>query len=197
MEGTQLEIPKVCRGLDYYLDPLSDKQVELGTQEYPYRTVKAVTSEILNNIKIHNISINIYMKDSYVEDGSLVFMNISNVRLTTHPDLIITRRAVMTLTEFDQPGLSSKARFHLLKNIDMPIQDNLNNGEYGDYEKQTASILNTNFILRAGFALEDVDVYREDVDIGKNTAFMTGIYLQSLSFNLSKCYKILRLLNFL
>jgi len=162
-----LEIPKVCRGLDYYLDPLSDKQVELGTREYPYRTVKVVTSEILNNIKIQNISINIYMKDSYVEDGSLVFMNISNVRLTTHPDLIITRRAILIPTEFDQPGISSKARFHLLKNTNMPIQDNLDHGEYGDYERQVTSILSTNFILRAGLTIDDIDIYREEIDYGK------------------------------
>jgi len=60
--------------------------VELGTREYPYKSIKPVISEITNFFSHSEASINIYTKDIYVEDDTTFFINISSISFYSHPD---------------------------------------------------------------------------------------------------------------
>ena len=60
IESPQYLVGKVWRSLEYYVNPQSSEMVEIGTITYPYRSFRAVASEILNNFSHQNVSITIY-----------------------------------------------------------------------------------------------------------------------------------------
>ena len=60
LEGYQYSLSKIWRSLEYYVNPQSSEMVELGTITYPYRSFRAVASEILNNFSHQNVNITIY-----------------------------------------------------------------------------------------------------------------------------------------
>ena len=88
INSTQMNIPSIWRSYEYYVVPHSNQTLELGTRNYPYRTMKAVASEILNIHSHSNANIIIYVTDAYLEDANLIFINITSVTITTHPDFL-------------------------------------------------------------------------------------------------------------
>lgn len=187
MTGTQISIDSACRDFEYFVDPDSTEMVELGTQKYPYRSMKSVTSEILNHFTHHLVEVKVYVKDVYLEDRTMIFVNMTNVVLTTHPEGVsANRRSVITATEFEQTGVGEKAKFHLLSNTDHPSTTIINNADFSDYEKGSAAIVPTNFVLRAGLELNNIEIYREEIDYNKDVLFITSIFQQTLGLRLSK-----------
>ncbi|CAI2370495.1 unnamed protein product [Moneuplotes crassus] len=181
LTGLQISFPSVCRDFEYYVDPTSTEIIELGTQKYPYRTLKSVTSEILNHLSHKQVEVTIYTKDVYLEDKTMLFINITNIKITTHPDFIpCGRKARLTLTEFIQPTLSSKARVHLLSHTDLPFKALITEGNFTDSEKTQTDSLNSNCIVRSGIEFNNIDIYREQIDHSKDILFLQAIYLQNM-----------------
>jgi hypothetical protein len=111
------------------VDPNSSEMLELGTLEYPYRTMKSATSEISNFLSNNHINVTVHTYSAYMEDGMNVFINMTNVAFKSHPDVInIGERSILTFTQIAQHGISERALFHLLTSTDFPVQDILNNG---------------------------------------------------------------------
>ncbi|CAI2366899.1 unnamed protein product [Moneuplotes crassus] len=184
LTGSQISFSSVCRDFEYYVDPTSTEVIELGTKQYPYRSLKSVTSEILNHLSHHQKEIIIYSKDAYLQDRTMFFVNITNVKITTHPEYISwSRKAILTLTEYEQIGISKKARRHLLTNTGLPITDLINNGNFTTSEKTQANNLASNSLIRTGLEINNIDIYRERM---VSNLFVQAIYLQNLDFKLSK-----------
>lgn len=140
MTGSQIAVDSACRDYEYYIDPTSTQTIELGTEQYPYRTFKAVVSEILNHFSNVHVEVTIYAKDFYSQDHKMFFVNMTNVVITTHPEYVSwNRRAVMTLTEFEQADISKKARLHLLNFADIPVATVVASGDFTDTEKGVAA----------------------------------------------------------
>ena len=57
-----------CKLEDIYIDPQSSQQIELGTLEYPYRTMKSVSAEILSLWSNSDKNVTVFMKDVYLEE---------------------------------------------------------------------------------------------------------------------------------
>ena len=99
IESNQLNIPSVWRGLEYYVDPYSEEILELGTKEYPYRSMRHATMEITNFYSHSDAEITIYSKEAYLEDGKLFFINMTSVTITSHPDYLERgKKAVLVST---------------------------------------------------------------------------------------------------
>ena len=149
--------------------------------------MKAVTSEILNHFSYNEIEIIIYTKNAYVEDRSLYFVNIGNVMLTSHPTITdINKRATIIPTELPQVGISKKARFHLLKNADLPLYSIIAQGSFSQAELAIVTNDTYNIVLRSGITINNLNIYREEVDYTKDITFILGIYLQNHTANFSK-----------
>lgn len=84
--NSQYELGTIWRSLDYYLNPFSEENMELGTIKFPYRSFTVLASEILNVHSHTTGEITIYTTDIYLEDGILVFVNMTNVSIRPHPD---------------------------------------------------------------------------------------------------------------
>ena len=187
LRGDQISVGSACRDMEYFVDPESEEMVELGTLEYPYRTMKSVASEILNHLSHHQVEVTVYVKDVYLQDRSLYFVNMTNVKITSHPEYVSSnRKAVITATEFVQSGISKKARFHLLKDTELPLLSIMNSNPFSDYEKSVTAVLSSNAAIRAGIEFNNIDIYREEVDYNKDILFLQAVFLQNLNFKLSK-----------
>ncbi|CAI2371546.1 unnamed protein product [Moneuplotes crassus] len=187
LEGNNLSIDSACRTLAYYIDQHSDELLELGTKDYPYRTMKSVSSEILNFMSHKEVDITIYLKDDvYMEDNTLLIVNMTGVNITTHPDVLsLSKRSRLIPSKFPQPGVSQKARFHLLKTADLPYQDALDAGNFTATELSQASTPTSIMVIRSGIAFSSIDLYREEVDYNENILFARGLYLQNKTCSFS------------
>ena len=86
----QYSIDSIWRLPQYYVDPLSTEIIELGTIKYPYKSMRAVTSEILNIYSNLNINITVYLKeneDVYISDLTSYFIiNITSIKVMSYSD---------------------------------------------------------------------------------------------------------------
>jgi len=120
IDSGEFKILPVCRSGDYYVDPWSDSVLELGTLDYPYKSMEAVITEIINIHSHSKADITIYTKDVYIEDGIQFYLNISSISFYPHPHYADqNRRAIIIPTIIPQQIISTKTNyFHLLcKNL--------------------------------------------------------------------------------
>jgi hypothetical protein len=80
----------LCRSLQYYLNPLSESPVELGTIDHPYKTFNSMLVELT---KFHshqgtNVTVNI-MEESVVYwlQSEVIISNITNLSIKTYSQL--------------------------------------------------------------------------------------------------------------
>jgi len=149
--------------------------------------MKAVTSEIFNHVSHNDVNVTIYTKDVYIQDKTLNFVNMSSVMITSHPDLSEdNKQATIIATEFEQFGISQKARFHVLTNTNFLFNDIINSREFTESEKGVIASEKDNYILRTGITLENVNIYREEIDYNKEFVFIYALYLQTKTASFSK-----------
>jgi hypothetical protein len=107
--------------------------IELGTKQHPYKSFKAVASELLNNFSFLNASITIYLKEGeriYVEDNTNYFFDLDSVTVTSYSSSSSSPgRALMVPTEIVQPAIHSKSLFHLLAHANLFLNETLAKGE--------------------------------------------------------------------
>ena len=179
-----------CRGLDYYIDPLSIETVELGTQEFPYRTIAPVFAEILKHMSHSDLSISIWVKEGTtltVEDSQIFIFNITEVSISTYSD-ISSNPGYATLISTDLPveKLSKKSKFNIIKNTDLNVSDAISKGDFSDIEIAFLGRTGDTFqIWRSSFTMSNFTVKRfsNDLNIG---LFLFPIYFQERALTLSK-----------
>jgi hypothetical protein len=54
---------KLCRSYEYYVNPESEEVIELGTKEYPFKSVSLPFIEIFNYFSHSNANITIYLAE--------------------------------------------------------------------------------------------------------------------------------------
>ncbi|CAI2361915.1 unnamed protein product [Moneuplotes crassus] len=171
----KMNIGKICKTLNIYIDPDSREPIELGTLKYPYRTFKSAASEILNHYSNTQAEVTIYVKDGYIETDTFYFMNMTNVKITAHPEYkIMNKRAQISFTSQPQHGISKKARFHLLR--DVPINHNqfVAIEETGETEKSGLSKDKMGIMAyRTSLEISDIEFHSNDLK-----HFCAPIYLQ-------------------
>lgn len=76
MESTGIHSLKVCRDLNYYVDPLSESILELGTFEFPYKNINLVLIEVFNYISPSYKTITVHLSDAvtHVVDHDLIMI---------------------------------------------------------------------------------------------------------------------------
>ena len=87
ISSSQYSTGELWRLSQFYVDPLSSELIELGTISYPYKSMKAVSSDILNNFSHQKVNITIYLKEYeyvYMSDLTGFYLNITLVQITSY-----------------------------------------------------------------------------------------------------------------
>jgi len=136
--------------------------------------------------------ISIYIKDVYVEDQTLYAINISSVRISTHPDYIeMKRRAILTPTVIPQNLIFEKTLFSLTNSTDLGINDALNNGNFSDTEIDFLNGGKNSILLaRTSLYIEGIDIYREEHTPDTSQILILAVYLQQKIVKLGKVSSI-------
>ena len=85
--SSQYSTGELWRLSQFYVNPLSSEIIELGTISYPYKSMKAVSSDILNNFSHLNVNITIYLKEYesiYMSDLTGYYLNITSILITSY-----------------------------------------------------------------------------------------------------------------
>jgi hypothetical protein len=165
--------------------------LELGTKQYPYRTMKSVSSEILNQLTAKNANITILLKEGskvYIQDDTTYFLSMGSVTVASYSDSSSKPgRALLVPTAIVQHGITERAAYHILENTDLPIILKIEGHGYGDIELFKLRETQITFkIALTSFSLLNVNVYREQVDYNGLQTFMYPISLQNRNINVSK-----------
>ena len=173
----------MCRSNELYVDIYSESPIELGTKQYPYKSVKALFIELLNYHSNQDKSVAIYFKENqnhYIEDGTSFVLNITNVTITTYSDEdTAIFRAKLIPTRIVQSAENHKTAFSLLANTTLMLDEVVTEGGYTEAEQfalNSGAI--TIFTLRSNTYIDNLDVERDPIDLGQSTIFLYVAYLQ-------------------
>ncbi|CAI2377172.1 unnamed protein product [Moneuplotes crassus] len=180
LNSPQISIGRSCRSNAIYVDPMSDKAVEFGTLEHPYRTMKAAASEILNHYSHSGLNITVYIKDCYLEIDTFYVMNMTSLNLINHPDYqIMNRRAKIIASNKYLEGISERSSIHLLSHSTITPSIVIGEGNYT--ESELAGFTSTNFcflVSRTNFRMENIDIYGDNIDNCIVTSYLQSKILQ-------------------
>ena len=123
----------------------------------------------------------------YIEDSSIFILNITLVTITSYSDsLDPPGMATITTTDFPIKGISSKAAFHIAKDITLNRKSVITNGNFTSYEvlniRQGGRTFN---VVRSSITLAKLYVYRI-ADSIQSGMFIFLVYLQNRTMTLSK-----------
>jgi hypothetical protein len=191
IEDSKLSISKVWRSLNYYIDPNSDSVVELGTQAHPYKDLASVFLELENYHSNTDRNITIFLKEesnNYIGLNSSRILNITQVKLTTYPENIFTKRATIT-------GVNSIAGysdhvyptlFHLIKTQTSDYLFKIFSQITSDREKFV--ITNTNSVIiiqRWNFIMDSLILKTEYQILDNDFTFLSPAFIESRYFNIT------------
>jgi hypothetical protein len=177
------------RSPDYYVDPTSTKLIELGTKEYPFKSLMLPFVEILNYHSHSNFSVNIYVQERTTVEiflDSIYLINIERVNLinysnaTSSPD-----QANLVIKDGDVNIWSPKTRFNLFKNYDLDLNVQLNNGNITDRER--IDFLRTGYafmVNRANFKMWGFTVTTSFTNSSVPCTLFYPIFIQDKVFEL-------------
>jgi hypothetical protein len=133
LTDAQYQFSKIWRNPTFYIDPLSSKLLEVGTINYPFRTFKSVSSEVLNHLSNKNLNLTILLKEgskTYIEDDTTYFLGLNSVTLSTYSDgPSTTDKALLVPTAIQQHWLSGRASFNILTHWSLNINEAISNGD--------------------------------------------------------------------
>ena len=192
IDDSQFTIGPICRGNNFYVDPESSSILEIGSRENPYRSMKPLTSEILNHHSNQDKEINIYLKENtmtYIEDQTNYFINISTISISSYSETSDSpAKATLMGTRIQQSGISKKAAFTILQNTDLKLDEIITESGINDHEiGQLLSESKTIYFDRCNFYLDNLNVIRQIIDLDKGIWFMYPIYAQHRLLRVTNC----------
>ncbi|CAI2368933.1 unnamed protein product [Moneuplotes crassus] len=170
LESPELNLSPVTRNfkdeyiIEYYIDIYSEQPLELGTLEYPYRSFKAVSYEILTFYSHTSISVVIYTKDAYLQDDTNIYVNMTSVTVLPHPKWKnVLNPPVLIPTQVPQTEFPSKTLFHLLGTTELPIETAMSSGGLSEYEAALHEIGKITILpIQTSFIMKNINIYREE-----------------------------------
>jgi len=191
-DNTQFELDTFWRTLDYYIDPSSDKLLEFGTKDYPYRTAKPVFAEILKHHSHTEREITVYLKEgtnTYIEDSSAYFLNLTSVTITsysedsTDPDF-----ATITSKDSAVSGISSKSAFNIVKDLTLDTSSVVTGGNFTSYEEGSIGRSGDTFhVVRTSLYMNKITAKRQ-ASVSTSGVLIYLLYLQDKIVDLRKHY---------
>jgi hypothetical protein len=185
------------RDLKIYIDPDSSNFMQLGTKEFPFRSLGSVFSELVNYHSHRDIKIEILIKEgtsNYVLDDMNFIINTTSVKVSTYGgNGTSLQKATLILTNTTQITYEAKSLFTLHSNSTLKLMEKIEAGQFTKKEVQSISRGTVSiFVLRSNFSIENLSIIRDYKDFRKDTLFLSINYLQdklvkmqNLDFNIT------------
>ena len=183
-------LDKYCRGLNYYIDPYNIEPVEIGTEEFPYRTIAPVFAEILKHMSHSNLTISIWVKEGttlMIEESQIFILNITEISLSTYSSSSdLPGYATLVSTDSAVEGLSKKAALNIIKSVDVDLTDAISKGDFTSYELESLGRTGDTFqVWRTSISFSNFIVKRIS-DTLHSGLFLFPLYFQDKVLTLSK-----------
>ena len=189
---SQLAISSVCRGFDYYVDPTSTAVIELGTLQYPFKSLGFVFVELLNFHANTARTINVYLKENtqnYVDLSFNYIINITTVTISSYSTTSSNpSKATIVAGEINDPTqsnitayYSNTTRFNILLSTKLNKDKQIfSNSQLGIAEYFYLS-LNTQVmtVQRSNLTISNIVLNSTFNDINSKYSFFFMIYLQN------------------
>ena len=182
-------ISSYCRNLNYYIDPTSEESIELGTKEYPYRTIAPVFAEVLKHVSHHDYSIYVWIKEEttvFIEDSKIHIINMTKVNFSTYSESDDPPKyATLMATDSSVENLSAKAAFHVIKNMTLDVASVISAGNFSDTELEVLGREGETFhVSRTSISFSNF-YWRRQASNSTSGRFIFLSYLQDKSLALS------------
>jgi hypothetical protein len=171
--------------------------MQLGTKEFPFRSLGSTFIELVNYHSHRDIEIKILIKEgtfNYVLDDMNFIVNTTSVKLSTYDENEISlKKATLILTNTSQIMYEAKSLFTLHSNSTLRLMEQIEAGQFTKKEVQSISRGRVSiFVLRSNFSIENLSIIRDYIDLRKDTLFLSIIFLQdkfvkmqNLDFNIT------------
>ena len=178
-----LEIDSVWRDLSYYIDPSSEKLMELGTKDFPFRTILPAFLEIMELFSNSENEITIYIKENttvYIEDSTIFLLDIGFLMIDVYRDFNSDNNlANIITTDSSIIKFSKKAAFNIMKDSTIDIQNKILQGNFTTEEIAIIGREGDTFqLVRSSLSIKNIIVRREAASI-LSGLFINAIYLQN------------------
>ena len=185
-------IGTICRTNDYYVNPNSEKNIELGTKQYPFRDINLVFIELMNEFSNTNTLINIYvMKDSYNYIGleMIRLKNITSVNIESYSDDTTDsdKRAIFIITDAKLNFESEKTMFNLIQSLEIK-EINSSGMEATEYEEFNSTTGYVFLLNKWDFSINNIDVYSKISDNLIIAKFVYTVYQFKKIFRLTNMH---------
>ena len=193
---SQYGITSVCRGFNYYVDPTSSSVVELGTKQFPYKSLALVFVELLNFHSNTNRTINVYLKENttnYIDIDFNFVINMNTVNISPYSTTSSSpSKATILAGEANSPNqsnitayFSSSTTFNILSSSELrKTQQILSNSNLSVSEITSLSLIGKVISVdRSNFIVTNITITSEFDNINSNYVFFYAVYLQNRNFN--------------
>jgi len=170
--------------LDYYVDSSSTNTIELGTEEYPFKSIMLPFVEILNIHSHSSRSITINLMEStrnILHEHSAYLINATSVTIKSHaPDQPQPRPAeiyVMAGSEFE---FEKSTRFNIISNTALQLSSALSKDGMTSIDRTVSSFTTSALIINRGsLTLDNLVITRNHVaDKDRATTFIRAVNIQ-------------------
>ena len=187
--GAQYSIKAIWRESNFYINPYSSEVIELGTQKYPYKTMRAAFSEILNNFSHSSSNLTIYLKENaqiFTNDNTNYIINMTSVTIKSYSDTSnLPGKAILIPTQIELPTTSDKTLFHILDNLNLNLNEVIQAGSLSSYEVGLITTIKSTFsVTRTNFSMNNIIALRQPEDNIIRWFFLFFVYLQDRVFDI-------------
>ena len=193
---SQFTISSVWRGFDYFVDSTSSSMIELGTKQFPFKSLALVFVELLNFHANSDRTINIYLKEnttSYIDIDFNFIINTTTVNIQPYSlSSGIPTKATIIAGEQNNPYqsnitayFSSSSIFNILKNTELRKEQQIFLNSNLQVSEKTSLSLSGRVINvdRSNVFFNSIVFKSVFEDINSNYVFFYAIYLQNRTFS--------------
>ena len=198
ISDSQLAISSVCRGFDYYVDPTSTAVIELGTLQYPFKSLGFVFVELLNFHANTARTINVYLKETtknYVDLSFNYTINITTVTISSYSTTSSTpSKATIVAGEANNPTQANITAYYsntTVFNILLSTKLNTSKQIFSNsllsltelsYLSQKAQVM---IVHRSNFTIENIVLNSTFYNINSKYTFFFVVFLQNRNFRMA------------
>ena len=189
LTGSQYSTGKVWHETNFYVDHSSSEVIELGTKVFPYKTMRAVFAEILNNLSHTPSNVTIYLKENtnvFVNDEANYIINMASVKILSYLNNSNSpRKAFLIPTQITLPTTNDRTLFHILSNLDLDLNKAMKGGSLTDYEIGLVTTTKSTFsVTRCNLYMDNLVIIRQPEDNFIRWFFVFFVYLQDRVFDI-------------
>ena len=155
----------VCRPYDYFVNPNSEQNIELGTKQYPFKNINLVFIELFNKFSNSNISVNIYVMENtynYIPVDTIMLINITSVSIDSYSEYYPDdpKHAMFVVTDTEISIKTERTLFSIVQDINLNQLDTTDMDQI-ESEEILATADYVMIVNRCNLSINNVDVYSQ------------------------------------